>query len=64
MVPTRDIVSVLLIIVGIVLFLYGANYYVAAIGYAGVGFFISGFVVYAVWKMYEISTKGKSVQNP
>jgi membrane-bound ClpP family serine protease len=64
MVPTRDIVSVLLIIVGIVLFLYGANYYVAAIGYTGVGLFIGGFVVYAVWKVYAISTKGKSSQNP
>jgi membrane-bound ClpP family serine protease len=64
MIPTRDIVSVLLIIVGVVLFLYGANYYEAAIGYAGVGLFIGGFVVYAVWKVYEVSTKGKSSQNP
>jgi membrane-bound ClpP family serine protease len=57
MVPRRDFVSVLLIIVGIVFFLYGANYYNLAIGYGGVGLFIGGFVVYAVLKAYEISTR-------
>jgi membrane-bound ClpP family serine protease len=63
MVPWRDFVSVLLIIVGIVFFLYGANYYNLAIGYSGVGLFVGGFVVYAVLKAYEISTR-KSGQKP
>jgi membrane-bound ClpP family serine protease len=63
MVPWRDFVSVLLIIVGIVFFLYGANYYNLVIGYSGVGLFVGGFVVYAVLKAYEISTR-KSGQKP
>ena len=60
----RDITSVLLIIVGIVLFLYGANYYNAIMGYSGIGLFFAGLVVYGVWKAYEVSTRGNSGQKP
>jgi len=60
----RDVMSVVLVILGVVLFLYGANYYDAIIGYSGIGIFFAGLIVYGVWKAYEISTKGKSVQNP
>jgi hypothetical protein len=60
----RDVVSVLLIIVGTIMFLYGANYYDATVGRTGFGLFISGFVVYLVLKAYEVARKGQSGQKP
>ena len=60
----RDVVSVLLVIVGAVIFLYGANYYDATVGWAGFWLFIGGFVVYLVLKAYEVATKGQSGQKP
>lgn len=55
----RDFASVLLIFVGLLMFLYGANYYVALAGWAGLGLFTSGFVVYFVLRAYEFLTKKK-----
>jgi len=56
----KDALCFLLVVVGAILFLYGANYYNAAIGWTGLGFFISGFVVFLILKAYEIFTKKKS----
>jgi len=49
----KDIVYVVLVILGIVLFLYGSNAYDAVSGYAGIGFFIGGIVLYAVLQAYK-----------
>jgi hypothetical protein len=48
-----------MIVVGLLVFLYGANYYVELAGWAGLGLFIGGFVVYFVLKGYEFLTKKK-----
>ncbi len=60
-----DVVCALLIVLGLLLFLYGANYYVDFAGWAGLGLFIGGFVVYFAWKLYELFRRKKgNVQKP
>jgi uncharacterized MnhB-related membrane protein len=56
----KDVLCFLLVVVGAILFLYGANYYNAAIGWSGLGVFTSGFVIFLVLKACEIFTKKKS----
>lgn len=50
-------------IVGIVLFLYGANYYDSVLGRVGVAFFAAAVVVFLALYVYGELTK-KTVQNP
>ena len=50
-------------IVGIVLFLYGANYYDPVVGWVGVAFFVAAVFVFLVLYVYGELTK-KTVQNP
>jgi divalent metal cation (Fe/Co/Zn/Cd) transporter len=50
-------------IVGIVLFLYGANYYDPVVGWVGVGFFAVAIVVFLALYVYGELTK-KSAQKP
>lgn len=56
----EDLICLCVVIVGVVLFLYGANYYNALIGWAGVYLIIAAFlakIVLMVWqnlrKRYE-----------
>ena len=56
----KGVLCFLLVVVGTILFLYGANYYDAAIGWTGLGVFISGFVIFLILKAYEFFTKKKS----
>ena len=58
----KDIVCVILVILGIVLFLYGSNAYDAVSGYAGIGLFIFGIVLYTVLQGYEAVSKNKKKQ--
>jgi membrane-bound ClpP family serine protease len=44
----KDIICIVLVILGIILFLYGSNAYDAVAGYAGIGLFIGGIVLYAI----------------
>jgi hypothetical protein len=53
----RGLVCLLIVIVGVVLFLYGANYYDAGVGWAGVGLFVGGFLSYVLLKVYEYLVK-------
>jgi hypothetical protein len=55
----RDLVLLFLVILGLVLFLYGANYYYAAVGWTGVGLMAAGFFGYIALKVYEAATKKK-----
>jgi multisubunit Na+/H+ antiporter MnhB subunit len=50
-------------IVGIVLFLYGANYYDPVVGWVGVAFFAAAVVVFLALYVYGELTK-KTAQNP
>jgi hypothetical protein len=53
----KDIVCFVLVILGIVLFLYGSNAYDAVAGYTGIGLFIGGIVLYAVLQAYKAVLK-------
>jgi hypothetical protein len=55
----RDLVLLFLVIAGLVLFLYGANYYDTTVGWTGVGLFVAGFFGYIALKVYEALTKKK-----
>lgn len=52
------------VLLGVVLFLYGANYYNATVGWAGVGLSVVGILVFLVHYVYGELTKRVSVQNP
>ncbi|MDH7563298.1 MAG: hypothetical protein QHH24_00225 [Candidatus Bathyarchaeota archaeon] len=60
----RELVYALLVVVGIVLFLYGANYYDAIVGWVGVGMIFAGVVAEVVEKIYEFVSKRKGAQKP
>jgi divalent metal cation (Fe/Co/Zn/Cd) transporter len=52
------------VIVGFVLFLYGANFYDAVVGWAGVYLFFGGIMAYLVLYIYGELTKKEEHQNP
>jgi hypothetical protein len=54
-----DLVFLLLVIVGVFLFLYGANYYSITVGWTGIGFLAAAFFGFIIVKDYEVSTKKK-----
>lgn len=49
----KDLVCLCVVIIGIVLFLYGANYYGALIGWTGVYLVIGGFIGKIVLMVWE-----------
>jgi membrane-bound ClpP family serine protease len=53
----EDWICVALMILGIILFLYGANYYNNAVGWAGVLLFVIGFFGLIVLAVYNALTK-------
>jgi membrane-bound ClpP family serine protease len=53
-----------IIVLGVVLFLYGANYYDATVGWAGVYLFIIGILAFLFLYIYGELTKKVKVQNP
>ena len=60
----KDVVCVVLVILGIVLFLYGSNANDAVAGYAGIGLFIGGIVLYAVLQVYKAVLKNREKLEP
>jgi hypothetical protein len=60
----KDVECVCVIVVGMVLFLYGANYYDAAIGW--IGFFLTAVGLFAevVFRVYEFVKKRAFGQKP
>jgi hypothetical protein len=57
--PWKDIILLGVVVFGIVLFLYGANYYNALVGWTGGGLVFAGFLVEVVLKVYESFQKNK-----
>jgi divalent metal cation (Fe/Co/Zn/Cd) transporter len=54
-----------IVILGIVLFLYGANFYDAVIGWIGVALFFGGALAFLILYIYsELTKKEEEVQNP
>lgn len=52
-----------IVLLGFILFLYGANYYDAWFGYAGIFFFLAGIIGIVALYIYRELTK-VSPQNP
>jgi hypothetical protein len=55
--PWKGLVCLLIVVLGFILFLYGANYFDATVGWTGVGFFVGGIVLYVVLKLLESKKK-------
>jgi hypothetical protein len=55
--PWKVLLCLLVVVIGFVLFLYGANYYDATVGWTGVGLFVGGIVLYVVLKLLESKQK-------
>jgi hypothetical protein len=64
MVSIVNLVSVILVIVGIGMFLYGANVYDATIGWAGFGLGIFGIALYIVSYLVVSLRKKEPVAAP
>lgn len=53
-----------MVILGFVLFLYGANFYDVVIGWVSVYLIIGGILVFLLFYIYNELTKKVKVQNP
>ena len=53
----KSLAMLIVFLLGIVLFLYGANYYDAVIGWAGVFLIVGAIVAYLVMEVYVILRK-------
>lgn len=53
----QDVTCLLVFIVGVALFLYGANYYDAFVGWTGVALMAGGFFAEVFLKIYEVMSK-------
>ncbi len=56
-------ICIVFIVIGIVLFLYGANFYNGIVGWVGLYLFLLGFFTLLVLYIYGELTK-KTAQNP
>jgi hypothetical protein len=56
----KDLACLCVVIVGIVLFLYGSNYYDEITGWSGVYLVVAGFFAEIVLKVYESLRKRKN----
>jgi hypothetical protein len=59
-----DLVCLFAVILGVALFLYGANYYDNVIGWSGVFLFVGGILAWVIIYVYGKLTKKTLVQNP
>ena len=57
----EDLLIVCLVVLGVVLFLYGSNYYNAVVGWAGVALTVGGIVAEIVLKVLESVRKGGEI---
>lgn len=59
-----DITCLLVIILGIILFLYGANYYDNIIGWTGIYLFVGGIIAYVLRRVFWHPAKSTPDQKP
>jgi SNF family Na+-dependent transporter len=59
-----DLVCLGIVVLGFVLFLYGANFFDAVSGWVGVYLIIGGILVFLLFYIYNELTKKVEVQNP
>ena len=55
-----NLICVVLVVVGVILFLYGANVYNDVFGWAGIGLFIAGLVISFVFNLSIYLEKKKT----
>jgi hypothetical protein len=60
----KGLICLLAVILGVVLFLYGANYYDEVVGWTGVGLFAGGILAYLILRIFLLHTKSASDQKP
>jgi hypothetical protein len=60
----KGLACLLVVILGIILFLYGANYYNNIVGWAGVYLFFGGIVAYVLLRVFWHRAKSVSDQKP
>lgn len=53
----KDFICLCVIVVGVILFLYGSNYYDAFAGWAGIYLVFGGIVAFMILKVYEFLMK-------
>jgi FtsH-binding integral membrane protein len=54
----------LVVILGVVLFLYGSNYYDYIVGWAGVYLFVGGIIAYVLLRVFRHPAKSVPDQKP
>ena len=59
-----DVVCLFAVILGVVLFLYGANYYENVVGWSGVFLFVGGILAWVIIYVYGKIMKKTTAQNP
>jgi len=52
-----DVLSLVLVILGIALFLYGSNEYDALSGFGGIGLFVFGILLYVALQAFKVGSK-------
>lgn len=57
----KDLACLSVIVLGIILFLYGSNYYNTTVGWAGVYLIIGGFLAEIALQAYETLIKKREV---
>jgi hypothetical protein len=60
----KGLACLLVVILGIILFLYGANYYNNIVGWAGVYLFFGGIVAYVLLRVFLYRAKSAPDQKP
>jgi hypothetical protein len=60
----KGLACLIAVILGIVLFLYGANYYDAVVGWTGLGLFVGGILVYVLLRIFSSQLNSPSDQKP
>ncbi|HVO36888.1 MAG TPA: hypothetical protein VMT01_01800 [Candidatus Acidoferrum sp.] len=56
----KDLIGLVIIIIGVILFLYGSNAYDALVGWSGFFLIISGIVFEIVFEVYKVVRKRES----
>jgi len=60
----KDLISLCVGILGVILFLYGSNYYNATAGWSGIALIICAIVIEAFLKVYGfVRKRGKSLET-
>jgi len=60
----KDVVCSCVVIIGVILFFFGSNYYNAIVGWAGVYLIIGGIFVEIILRVYEAVRRKKVSQKP